>query len=249
MDTLYIIIIIIVLVAAIYFRLNRARILGKWGEKKVSTILGLLGSEYKVYNDVLIRNGNWTSQIDHVVVSPYGVFVIETKNYKGWIYGSIDAEHWTQNIWGNKNTLSNPIRQNRGHIIALSKQLPKFCDNQYIPLIVFSTQADIKTDFPNECNVIYTWQLPSRIKSYKEVILSEEQLKEFTSRLEEKNIISKEEKENHVSSVRRNLDRKNEMVNSGICPRCGGTLVRRQGKYGSFYGCSNYPKCTFTSNK
>lgn len=54
MDTLYIIIIILVLVAAIYFRLNRARILGKWSEKKVSTILGLLGSEYKVYNDVLI---------------------------------------------------------------------------------------------------------------------------------------------------------------------------------------------------
>ena len=247
MDTIFIIIIIVVCSLAVYLRLNRAKILGKWGEKKVSTILSLLNSEYTVFNDVLIKNGNWTSQIDHVVVSPYGIFVIETKNYKGWIYGSIDGEHWTQNIWGNKNNLSNPIRQNRGHIIALSKQLPKYCANQYIPIIVFSTQADIKTNFPKELNVLYTWQLLSRIKSYKEAIFSDEQLDEVKEILISKNITSKEEKEQHISSVKNNIYRKTSMVESGICPRCGGTLTKRKGKYGSFYGCSNYPNCKFTT--
>ncbi len=38
-------------------------------------------------------------------------------------------------------------------------------------------------------------------------------------------------------------------VGQNICPKCGGTLIERNGKFGSFYGCSNYPKCTYTVNK
>jgi len=35
---------------------------------------------------------------------------------------------------------------------------------------------------------------------------------------------------------------------SKVCPKCGGNLVERIGKYGKFYGCSNYPKCQYTKN-
>ena len=92
----------IIFVAIIYLQINSAKIKGKIGEKTVSFILGKLGPEYKPYNDVLIRNGDWTSQIDHIVISPFGIFVIETKNYKGWIYGGANQVQWTQNIWGKK---------------------------------------------------------------------------------------------------------------------------------------------------
>lgn len=60
-----------------------------------------------------------TTQIDHIVVSIHGIFVIETKNYKGWIYGNSNNEYWTQNIYGNKYSLYNPLLQNKNHIKSL----------------------------------------------------------------------------------------------------------------------------------
>lgn len=56
--------------------------------------------------------------IDHVVISKYGVFVIETKNYRGWIIGNEKSEYWTQVIYKRKERLYNPIKQNYGHIKA-----------------------------------------------------------------------------------------------------------------------------------
>ena len=247
MESITVLILVIILV--VYLRLNRAKLLGKWGEKKVSLLLGLLGNGYKVFNDVIIRNGNWTSQIDHLIISHYGLFVIETKNYNGWIYGGADQEQWTQNIWGHKASLSNPIRQNRGHIMALKKILPEYSVNQYKSIIVFSSKAKLKTFLPKELNVIYTWQLLFRIRSFKEYILTDENIKEITDVLQFQILTAKEYKKIHVSNVKQITKRKVNLVQSGKCPRCGGELVLRKGRYGRFYGCSNYPKCTFTLKK
>lgn len=79
---------------------------GKKGELIVKLRLRVLSSErYKVINNLFISNHGQTSQIDHVVVLEYGIFVIETKNYKGWIYGGANSDYWTQNIYGNKYQL------------------------------------------------------------------------------------------------------------------------------------------------
>lgn len=76
---------------------------GKKGELNVKLRLRMLSSEkYKIINNLFISNNGQTTQIDHVVVSEYGIFVIETKNYKGWIYGGAKSDFWTQNIYGNK---------------------------------------------------------------------------------------------------------------------------------------------------
>lgn len=249
MDLLPLIIIITFFVLLILFRLNKAKIIGKFGEKKVSTILCLLGPEYKVFNDVLIKNGDRTSQIDHIVLSPYGIFVIETKNYRGWIYGGVNNDHWTQNIWGNKSTLTNPIRQNRGHIIALKKILPECASNQYISIIAFSSRADLRSNLPREYNVIYNGRLLSRIKEYRDIILSQEDIDKISSALQTHILTGKEEKKAHISSVRKNVQQRQLSIWAGQCPYCGGELVVRKGKYGSFYGCSNYPKCKFTCKK
>ena len=58
---------------------------GKAGERRVARKLDWLPKEYTILNDIMLRTQYGTTQIDHVVVSPYGIFVIETKNYKGWI--------------------------------------------------------------------------------------------------------------------------------------------------------------------
>lgn len=69
--------------------------IGKMGEKLVAMKLYWLSGEYIVLNDVLLPAKNGTSQVDHIVVSPYGIFVIETKNYKGWIsVGQARSINW-----------------------------------------------------------------------------------------------------------------------------------------------------------
>ena len=103
MQSFILILIIIFTIGIIYLKINLPFIKGKLGEKSVATILSFLPKdEYVVLNDIMLKNGNSTTQIDHIVVSIYGIFVIETKNYKVWIFGNAHKDYWTQNILGNK---------------------------------------------------------------------------------------------------------------------------------------------------
>lgn len=89
---------------------------GKVSESLVNQRLLELPDEYVKLNDLLFESNGHTTQIDHIVVSPYGVFVIETKGYKGWIMGGENTEYWTQVIYDSKHKFYNPIRQNEGHV-------------------------------------------------------------------------------------------------------------------------------------
>ena len=71
---------------------------GKMGEERVHNILMQLPDEYYLMDDIILETGKGTTQIDHVVVSKYGVFAIETKNYRGEIYGDDNRKEWTQMI-------------------------------------------------------------------------------------------------------------------------------------------------------
>lgn len=77
--------------------------IGKAGEKRVARKLDWLPKEYIILNDIMLPTQYGTTQIDHIVVSPYGIFVIETKNYKGWIFGHENSEEWKQSLWGRRN--------------------------------------------------------------------------------------------------------------------------------------------------
>jgi uncharacterized protein YggT (Ycf19 family) len=88
------------------------KIKGYFGEKSVEFFLsGLYESKYKVVNNIILQVGDKTSQIDHVIVSNYGIFVIETKNYKEWIIGNEYDDYWKQVIYKWKEKLRNPIKQ------------------------------------------------------------------------------------------------------------------------------------------
>lgn len=106
------IVIILVFSAMLYLRFNK----GKIAEKMVHYKLMQLPEEYHVIDDVLFMSNGRSTQIDHIVVSPYAIFVIETKGYKGWILGGENSEYWTQIIYKRKSTFYNPIHQNDGHI-------------------------------------------------------------------------------------------------------------------------------------
>ena len=222
---------------------------GKIGEKKVSDSLSSLPKDkYKTLNDILLSNENGTSQIDHIIVSVYGVFAIETKNYQGQIYGTEDSEDWTQNIYGNKSYFKNPIRQNYGHIKTIKEHLAKFGDLPVYSVITFSNEADISrvnTTTP----VINRKELSSCISSlYQTEILTDDLVEEIVKTINADNITDKEARKKHNEAAQFSKYKKEEAIKEGTCPRCGGNLVIRYGKNGKFRGCSNYPKCKYTDN-
>ena len=149
---------------------------GEMGEKRVAGILSRLPRDkYQIMNDLLIHHANGhTSQIDHVVVSEYGIFVIETKNYSGWIYGGANSEYWTQNIYGKKYQLYNPIQQNQGHVRALRRILKDLPSDMFISIVAFSRRATLKNRYLD--NVVYWNQINRVIQSYSQKRMSAEQV-------------------------------------------------------------------------
>ena len=224
----------------------RPLIHGKAGEAAVGVRLASLGDEYFVLHDLTIPVQGRTTQIDHVVVSPYGIFVIETKNYKGWIFGTDQSESWTQNIYGKKYSLHNPVKQNYGHIKALEEVL-NLDYKCFIPIVTFTARSVLKTK--TKAKVIYTHHLMKEIRSYHEEKLNEEQIAEVREKLAAYKTVSHEQVREHVKNVRTTINDNKQKIRQGICPKCGGKLILKNGKYGAFYGCSNYPKCRFTQQK
>lgn len=221
---------------------------GALGEKRVAVILSKLPTDrYKVINNLLVNHNGITSQIDHIVVSVYGIFVIETKTYKGWISGSESSDYWTQNIYGKKYQLRNPIHQNYGHIKALMQLLQEYPSLKYISIVVFSREARLRVS--SNIPVIHWNKLRPVISQFENRILTEEQVQMVYDSLLSSNIDSRENRKQHVRNVKATIRNRKEVISSGRCPRCNGELVKRQGKYGSFYGCSNYPKCKYTLTK
>src|SRR5690554_6493192 len=87
---------VLIILVTIY-RIFRPQIKGFIGEKIIAFVLKRLDKEkYTVINDVMVETERGTSQIDHVIVSDYGIFVVETKNYSGWIFGDDKSQYWTQ---------------------------------------------------------------------------------------------------------------------------------------------------------
>ncbi|MBQ8481129.1 MAG: NERD domain-containing protein [Alphaproteobacteria bacterium] len=234
----------IVLAVIFFFKPYSSDIKGKWGEMKVAGILSLLPEEdYKIINDVIIQTNGYTSQIDHIVVSIYGIFVIETKNYSGWITGYENSKQWTQNIFGHKNSFYNPIKQNKSHILALKNELYIIEDN-FIPIIAFSGNCSLKVE--TETPIIYISQIYSEIKRHTDIKFDKTQIDGIVGRIKAININSPDMKQQHVAEIRSNVMIEALNVQQGICPKCGAPLVLRKGRYGEFYGCSNYPRCHYT---
>lgn len=218
---------------------------GKMGELHVARKLsGLPDDKYILLNDVMLPTNRGTTQIDHVLISIYGIFVIETKNYKGWIYGSEYSDKWTQNIYGNKKQFINPLKQNYGHICAL-KELLNLSEDKFISIVAFSNDATLKTKINK--NVVRIKRVKRTILSYNTQIFSLEEIKDISNKIVSARVESTHSNRvEHVKKIRENRQEDRQIANSGVCPKCGGKLVDRKGKYGAFVGCSNYPKCRYT---
>jgi len=103
----------VIFVAGLIFRTPWFK--GWFGELQVNLAARLLldKNTYHLIKNVTIPTDDGTTQIDHIIVSPYGVFVVETKNVSGWIFGKERDAQWTQKLHGNHSQkFQNPLRQN-----------------------------------------------------------------------------------------------------------------------------------------
>jgi len=256
------ILITVVFVGIIVFRwwYNLPEQKGKRGEQKVNDILKQLPSDYYVINDLILKTHKGTTQIDHVVISRFGIFAIETKNYRGVIYGDDNRQQWTQKIvtevtymrklyktytYVTKSSLYNPVKQSLGHAYVIKKNLSEWGNLNVVPIVVFSGNVDLRNVY-SSYHVIYLSNLLSTIQNYRTEFFSESDVQSIVNKLSEKNLKGIIDDNTHIHNVYSAKNEFNQKVANGICPKCGGSLVQRSGRYGRFYGCSNYPKCKFT---
>lgn len=229
---------ILVIFCGVFYR----KIIGFMGEFWVRFELNKLPRDkYIILNNIMIKTNNTTHQIDHIVISRFGIFVIETKNYGGLIVGDEYKNNWIQYLGKSKYYFNNPIHQNYGHIKALEEILG-LDNSKFISIVCISNRANVKVKAKNVTQVDFINDL---IKSYEKEILKED-LNKIKNKIEKENIIDKASRKNHVKDIRTTIEENQKKEENMICPKCGGKLVERQGKYGKFIGCSNYPKCKYT---
>ncbi len=248
-----------IVVIVLFFRSPKGK--GIIGEGLLNFLINITldKKKYQLLKNITLQADGGTTQIDHIVVSQYGVFIIETKNYKGWIFGNEHSKTWTQSIYGKKNTFQNPLHQNYKHVKVLQKLL-NLSDEKLFSVVVFVGESTFKTDMPN--NVLYPLGLLKYIKSHQTVLFTPREMWRAVEQIEDAQLDKgfKTDREHVQNLKKRTNTTSKKQTYSGkykkdlLCPRCGKKLLIRTAKRGAnigneFYGCSGYPKCKFTKSK
>ena len=241
---LFVSLIILILIAA-FFRTPFAK--GMVGEAMVNglSFLFLDRRKYRLLRNVTLplKDGG-TTQIDHIIVSPYGIFVVETKNLKGWIFGDPKQKAWTLLLFKTKTKFQNPLHQNYKHIKALVSLL-NLPEDHFYSLIVFMGECTFKTPMPE--NVVYPVGYIRYIKAKTDHRLSPDQVAAAVAAIKQARLApTLTTHREHVRHVRRIVTERSQR-----CPRCGNALVERISKTGPspgarFLGCAGYPGCRYT---
>ncbi len=211
---------------------------GKKGEDIVKKNLGKIKEYHRVINDITFVNekSEMTHQIDHILIHPHGVFVIETKNYYGTIISNTHDSFWIKEVKGKQERISDPLRQNKSHVTMVKRAL----SNEYdvIPVVVF-----IKNNAPymGDENVINLKDLLLFINSYPyKTLITTQEIDSIYKKLKSSStkVSKKEHLENigYLKQIRK--ENQNEImyaVESGICPRCDHKMIHS----GYEYRCSN----------
>lgn len=222
---------------------------GLIGEAFVKLIakLRLPENVYHRLHNVTLPSPDGTTQIDHIFVSRFGVFVVETKNMKGWIFGGESQAQWTQKIFKKSFKFQNPLRQNYKHVKAVEALLDLPPESIH-SVVVFAGDSTFKSAMP--ANVTAGGGYIRYITSFSEPVLSAAQVKQAVSRIESGRLEpNRKTHRQHVQQLKARADQSATRK----CPKCGGSMVLRQTKRGAhagreFWGCSGYPECRMMQN-
>lgn len=254
--------------------LGREKLVGRYGEfltERELKWVDLLGRHGKVLRNVYLpKDAGETSEIDVLYITQKGIFVFESKNYSGWIFGDEKSQYWTMSLPNKeKNRFYNPIKQNKTHMKWLKNYI-----GENIPLfsiIVFSERCELKKITVQSPDV----KVIKRDKIYVTIreiwnnqvdCLCEDEINELHLKLEQLTHVGRKKKKEHVDHIKEKLEHQSQKSDQGneipkmdvmendlakkLCPRCGSELVLRIAKQGEnkgkqFYGCSSFPKCRY----
>ncbi len=214
-----------------------------------------------VYLNKAAKEGQ-TTEIDVVYINEYGIFVLESKNYSGWIFGNDKAKNWTQSLNKKvKNKFYNPVFQNAGHISALKATLGSRFDNTYKSIIVFSERCELKnvTVQTPDVYVIKRNNIRKIVQSISRTpVLTEDDISDIYSVLSAHTKVDEELKQKHIEDIKNDIERtkqasfvvkkeiEKESVreeirqlsdgDSKICPKCGAPMVLRIAQKGGNKG-------------
>lgn len=225
--------------------------------------------EYHLLNNVTLPLEQGTTQIDHVIVSRFGVFVIETKNMKGWIFGDPKHKRWTQQLYRRRHGFQNPLHQNYLHMMTL-KTLLGLADHQLHSIVYFIGDCTFKTPMPDN---VMRRGLVSHIKRQTTPVLTPAEVIQVVETIQQGRLAANwQTHKQHVALLKtRHATPHNKPMTARTvpvdwaaydqveisqtygdhipaCPKCGSHMVLRtatrgENKGNQFWGCSEYPKC------
>ena len=227
---------------------------GVLGEWQVNLLIKffLAKNEYHLIKNVTLPTfiddkKHGTTQIDHIIVSKYGIFVVETKNMKGWIFGGEKQKQWTQQIYKHKSKFQNPLHQNYKHVITLEATLDigsNAKNDSIFSVIIFIGDSTFKTKMPE--NVRFARGGIEYIKSKTDIAFNAEEVASVIEQIESGRLErSYKTNRQHVKHVREIIEGKSD---TKACSKCGEEMVLLKATKGKnvgneFWGCSTFPKC------
>lgn len=199
-----IIVMIIIIIIWLNEILKREFGKGELGEYNANKKLSKL-KKYNLIYDVMLKTTEGTYQIDHILVGPKGIFVIETKNYNGYIYGNEWDYEWTQALFGRRNKFYNPIRQNYGHVKAVESIIPKNYRHSIYSVILFGDECKLKK-VKTKTPVLYIRQVRKYINNFEvNNLIEEDEINHIVNKLNKANIKNKRARKKHIKSIKKRV--------------------------------------------
>lgn len=224
-----------------------------------------------LFNCYLPRENDETTEIDVMMIHKSGIYVFESKNYSGWIFGDANGKNWTQTLpqgrKSHKEHFLNPIKQNQLHI----KWLKQFLQDETVPIhsiVVFSERCTLKKIDVSGADAIVVkrdrlYRTVTEMDAKIPLALDENKIGMLYERLYSGTQVDDQVKQKHIENIENRIhkmehsekDAEPEAVSTDyseekqvLCPKCGAPMVLRTVKKGNragekFYGCSTYPKC------
>lgn len=220
--------------------------IGELGEYKINIQLDQLPKNCKYLSDVLILNSNAKSgysQTDHVIFTLYAIFVVETKNYAGTIYGDRSRSKWSVN---GKFPMMNPFNQNYGHIQVVKEVLETVDDTHFVSMVSFTKRSTFKVNeelrkIQSNDLIVYDTELSEFIArninvlklQNPEPLFSMGELQELYNKLNVANITDFQIRAKHVEKLKEKDS--SEIVESGnflsSCKTCGKVVSDKVSTY------------------
>ncbi|MDE7250054.1 MAG: NERD domain-containing protein [Lachnospiraceae bacterium] len=241
---------------------------GRFGEYLTyKGLKSLKGYKRFLFNVYIPKDDGTFTEIDVIMLHESGIYVLESKNYSGWIFGSETQKNWTQTLPSReKNSFLNPIIQNKVHIKWLQSYLNIDSPLPFYSYIVFSERCELKkvTLTSNDHLVIKREDIKQAVsaKAYKSgSLLTQSRIEALFKQLYPLTQVDSSIKASHIQNIQSKyhepVSAKTKVQSTPVqketikvCPRCGKNMVLRTAKKGvntgqRFYGCSNYPHCRY----